>query len=119
MGRLQRHRTTDKRDMRRQTVQGTLQYPNVGRDLVGKELQHLLRNWRAQLLDLRLEDAEPKLVGGGVNIRNQPPSETRTHALLDPLQVRRALVRRDDDLAVVIDQRVESVEELFLGGVAP
>ena len=37
------------------------------------------------------------------------------HALLDALEVRRALVGRDDHLAVLIDQGVEGVEELLLG----
>ncbi len=53
-----------------------------------------------------------------MQISHQAPAEARTQALFHAFEIGRALVGGDDDLAVLIDQRVEGVEEFFLRGVA-
>ena len=81
---------------------------------MGEELHHLLRYSHAALLGLRLQDAEAQFVGRRVQIGNQPPAEARAHALLQPFEVGGRFVGGDHDLAILIDQRVEGVEEFFL-----
>ena len=65
-----------------------------------EELQHLGRDLAAELLGLRLQDAEAKLVGRRMDVRHQSPTEPRAHALLKALEVGGRLVGRDDDLPV-------------------
>jgi hypothetical protein len=46
-----------------------------------------------------------------------PPLEARLDPLLQPVDLARGAVGGDDDLLVLVDQRVERVEELVLGRV--
>jgi hypothetical protein len=50
-----------------------------------------------------------------MKIGNQPPAEPRAHPLFHAFQVGRGLIRRDHYLAVLVNQRVESVKEFLLG----
>jgi hypothetical protein len=52
-----------------------------------------------------------------VDVGHQAAVEPRLEPFLDALQVRRRLVRRDHDLAALVDEGVEGVEELLLGGL--
>jgi hypothetical protein len=54
-----------------------------------------------------------------MNISNQPPTKARAQALFHAFEIGRALVGRDDHLTVLVNQRVEGMEELFLRGVRP
>ncbi len=49
-----------------------------------------------------------------MDVGDEPPAEPRPHPLLEPLHFRRRFVGRDHDLSVLVDQRVESMEELLL-----
>jgi hypothetical protein len=49
-------------------------------------------------------------------IGDEAPAEARLHAL-SILEVARRLVRRDHHLPVLVDQRIEGVEELLLGRI--
>ena len=86
---------------------------------MGQELQHLGRDVLVELLGLRLQNAQAQLIGRRVNVGDQAPSQARAHALLHALQIARRLVGGDHHLPVLIDQRVEGMEELLLGGLAP
>src|SRR6516165_6402572 len=52
-----------------------------------------------------------------MQVGDQPPAEPRTHTFFHSFEVGRRLVGGDHNLAVLIDQRVESVEKLLLGGL--
>ncbi len=52
-----------------------------------------------------------------MNIRHQPPAEPRLHPLFHTLQIVRRFVGGNNDLAVLIHERVEGMEEFFLCAV--
>ena len=118
LGRFERDRAADQGGVGHDPVERAFQFAHVRGDLVGQELEHLGRNAGARLLGLGLENAQAQFVGRRVDVGDQAPAEPGAHALLDAFQVRGALVGRDHDLAVLIDQGVEGVEELLLGRVA-
>src|SRR3546814_9483415 len=60
-----------------------------------------------------------QLVCRRMNVGDEAPAQPRPHPLFQPLQIRRGLVGGDDDLPVLVDQRVEGVEELLLRALAP
>ena len=66
------------------------------------------------MLGLGLQDAETQLVGRRMDIGDQSPAEARAHPLFHAFEIGRRLVGRDHDLPVLVDQRVEGMEELFL-----
>ena len=65
-------------------------------------------------LGLGLQDAEPQLVVGRMQVDDQPPLQPRLDPLLEPVDLARRPVGGDDDLLLLLDQRVEGVEELLL-----
>ncbi|GBD41128.1 hypothetical protein HRbin39_00506 [bacterium HR39] len=103
--------------MMHHAVEGALQLADVAGDAPGEELGHLARHHHPHLLGLGLDDAEPQLVGGGVDVGHQPPGQPRADALLQPREVGGAAVGGNHDLASSLDQRVEGMEELLLGAV--
>ena len=111
---LQRHGPAHQGPVSDDAVECAFHLADVRGDLVGQEFQDLEGNLRAQLFAFGLQDAQAQLVGGGMDVGDQTPAQPRAHALLDALQVRRALVRRDHHLAVLVDQGVEGVKELLL-----
>ena len=58
---------------------------------------------------------QPQLVRGRMDVGHQPAVQPRPHPLLDVLQIAGRLVGGEHDLPVLLDQRVEGVEELVLG----
>ena len=74
---------------------------------MGEEFQYLLRNLDRRLLGSRLQDAEAKFIGGGMDIGDQTPAEAGPHPLLETFEVRGRLVGREHHLAVLVEQRVE------------
>ena len=107
----------DQRGMGDDAVQRALQLADIGDDLVGQELQHLGGHLRLHLLGLGLQDAQAQLIGRGMDVGHQPPAEARAHALLEPLEVVGRFVGGDHHLPVLVDQRVEGVEEFLLGRI--
>src|SRR5688500_3280865 len=112
---FQGHRMTNQGGVGGDAGQRAFQLAHVGRDAVGKELQLLVRNRHARLFGARLQDAQAQLVGGRVDVGDQTPAEAGAHALLQSFEVGRRLVGREHDLAVLVSEGVEGVEELFLG----
>ncbi len=66
------------------------------------------------MLGLLLQDAEAQFVVGRVQIDDQAALQAALDPVLQILDLARRAVGRDDDLLVLIDQRVEGVEEFFL-----
>ena len=52
-----------------------------------------------------------------MDIGNQPAIEPGNQPFLHALQIRRRFVRRNHNLAALVDQGVEGVEKFFLGGI--
>ena len=119
LGRLQRDVAADKRGVGDDPVERALELADVGDDLVGQELENLERHGGLQLVRLGLQYGEPEFVVRLVDVGHQPPAQARAHPLLHALEVRRRLVGGNDDLPVLVDQGVESVEELLLCGLSP
>ena len=82
---------------------------------MGEKFHQLLRQAQPGLLGFRLQDAEAQLVGRRVDVRNEAPAEPRAHALLEALERGWRFVGGNDDLPVLINQRVEGMEEFLLG----
>ncbi len=108
---------TDQIGMSNEAVQRALKLADIRGDLVREELGNLLRHVDFQLVSLRLQDAEAQLIAGRVNIGHQTPAEAGTKTLFQTFEAGRALVGGNDDLAVLVNQRIESMEELFLGAL--
>src|SRR3546814_10674935 len=101
------------------SLHDALPISDVGLDPGGEEVDHLHRHLGRHLLRLRLEDRMAQLVCRRMNVGDEAPAQPRPHPLFQPLQIRRGLVGGDDDLPVLVDQRVEGVEELLLRALAP
>ena len=116
---IERDRAPDQGRLRDDPVQGALELADVRGDPAGEELEHRLRDLDLLRDQRRLgpQDLEPQLVGGGVNVDDQPPAQARADPLLEAGQLARATVRRDHDLPATVDQGVEGVKELLLGGL--
>src|SRR5665213_2243389 len=99
-------------------VQGTFELADVRGDLMGEEFQHLDGDLEPAGIRLVLQDRQPQLVVRRVDVGYQAPGEARLDPLLDAFEVRGGFVGGDDDLPVMVDQGIESMEEFFLGGVA-
>ena len=84
-------------------------------DLAGDELDHVGRDRRALLLGLRAEDGDPRLEVRGREVRDEAPFEAGAEPLLQRQDGLRRPVGGQDDLLAVLVDRVERVEELFLG----
>ncbi len=65
-------------------------------------------------IGLLLQDAQTQFVVGRVQVNDQPALQARLDALLQILDLARRAVGGNHDLLVLINQRVERVEEFFL-----
>ena len=97
---------------------------DVGGDAVREELEHARRDLQVAelgriVLGLLLEDAEPQLVVGRMKVDDKARLHPARDAVLDAGNLGRRAVGRNDDLLVLIDERVERVEELLLRRVLP
>ena len=63
-------------------------------------------------LDFALQNAKAQFVIGGVQIDDQTTLQARFYAVLKVFDLARGAVCGDDDLFVLIDQRVEGVERI-------
>src|SRR5688572_5388710 len=75
---------------------------------------------QVEAVDLRLlfEDGDARFHVGRLEIGDQSPLEPIAEPLLEPWDVLRNLVRSEDNLSVRLMERVEGVEEFFLGALA-
>ena len=119
LGHVERDRSSDQRRLRHDPVQGAFQLAHIRGDAAGQEVEHRVRDhdFLRDHAGFGLQDVEPQLVRGRVDVDHQPPAQTRADPLLEAGQVGRAAVRGDHDLSPTVDQGVESVEELLLGGL--
>ena len=100
-------------------VERAFEHAHVRADAVGEELHDAGADHDARvLLQLRLglglQDAEAELVVGRVQVDDEAPLQPRADALLEAVDLARRAVGGDDDLLLLLDQRVEGVEELLL-----
>ena len=95
-----------------------LQLPDVRGHLPREEQGHVVGERDVLHLGLLLENGHAGLDVGGLDVRDQPPLEAVSQALLEVGNLLRHLVRGEDDLAPVVVERVERVEELLLGSLA-
>ena len=95
-------------------IQRTLQFTHVGGDFFGQKLKDLLRDGNGKGFSLGLQDAEAQFIGGGVNIRHQPPAQAGFQPLFHALKVAGRFIRRDNHLAILVHQRIERMEKFFL-----
>src|SRR5262249_51777152 len=72
--------------------------------------------WQAQpaQVGLRLRDAEAQFVSRRVDVGDETPAEPRAHAFLEAREVGGRFVGGNDDLPVLVNQRIEGVKEFFL-----
>jgi len=61
-----------------------------------------------------LEDRDPRLEVGRLDVGDEPPFEPRAQARLERRKLARLPIRRDDDLLAGLVQAVEGVEKLLL-----
>jgi hypothetical protein len=102
--------------------QRAFQHAHVGGDPVREELQHAVRDDEAA--ELAGGSIPPSAAGcraaariGRMQVDDQPALQAALDPVLHVLDLARRAVGRDDDLLVLVDERVEGVEELFLRAV--
>src|SRR5207245_3586381 len=66
----------------------------------------------------RLDNVQAWLDAGVLKVRYHTPLESVSQSLLEVVNLLRHLVRGEDDLAPVVVERVERVEELLLSSLA-
>ncbi len=83
--------------------------------MLGDEESDVLVEPDAVVLGLLEEDRNAHLELGRLDRDREAPAEARDQAILDPRHLAREAVARDGDLLVRLEERVERIEELFLG----
>ena len=95
--------------------QRALQLADVGLDPAGDELQHLRSGHQPLLRGLLPQDRDPGLQVRRLYVGDQPPAEPAAQPRFQVLQQLRRAIGGHHDLLLRVVQRVEGVEELFLG----
>ena len=67
--------------------------------------------------DLLLQDAEPQFIIRRMQVDDEAALQPALDPILQLLDLARRAVGGDDDLLVLVDQRVEGVKELLLRGI--
>ena len=83
-------------------------------DLVGDEQGDGFRELDALEVGLFLQDGDPGLDVGRLQVGDEPPFEPGLEALLEPGDLLGRAIARDDDLFLVVVEMVEGVEKLLL-----
>ena len=115
LGELDRDRHGAHRRVGDDPVQRALELPDVADDLAGDELDDVRRDRDGALLGLRAEDRDPGLKVRGREVGDQAPLEPASEALLEAEDPLGRPIRAEHDLLAVLVDRVERMEELFLG----
>ena len=97
--------------------EGALELADVGRHLRGHELEDLVGHLEPLALRLLAQDRDAGLEVGRLHVGDQAPLEARPHPVFEAGEVLRRDVAGDDDLLVVVVQRIEGVEERLLRAV--
>ena len=94
-----------------------LELADVGLDAAGDEVGHVVGEPHPVDLGLLLEDRDPGLEVGRLDVGDQAPLEPGAQALLDLRDLLRRAVGGEDDLLARLVEVVEGVEELLLGAL--
>src|SRR6056297_53679 len=102
--------------------QGTLEHAHVGVDPVGEEFEHAVLDLEIGLalavaFGAVLQHAEAQLVIGGMEIDDEAALQPRLDPVLEPRDLSGCAIGGDDDLLVLVHQRVEGVKEFLLRAV--
>jgi hypothetical protein len=98
-------------------AQRALEFAHVGPDPLGHEEGHFARQFDAGLLGLALQDRDARLEFRRFDRDRQAPAEARAQPFLEPFHLLRIAVGGQDDLLLTFQQRVEGMEEFFLGAL--
>ena len=82
--------------------------------MVRNVLGHVVRQVQIQQLGLALDDGNAGFKIRRLDVGGQAPLKPGAQTLLQGFDLLRGAVRRDDDLAAIVVQRVEGVEKLLL-----
>ena len=82
--------------------------------MVRNVLGHVVRQVQIQQLGLALDDGNARFKIRRLDVGGQAPLKPGAQTLLQGFDLLRGAVRRDDDLAAIVVQRVEGVEKLLL-----
>src|SRR5215216_5555756 len=94
--------------------QGPFELPDIRRDLRGDERQHLVVYLEAVHDRLLAQDGDARLEVRGLDVGYQPPLEPAHETVLQGLYVLGVPVGGDNDMLVLLVERVEGVEERLL-----
>ena len=82
--------------------------------MIRNVLGHVVRQVQIQQLGLALDDGNARFKIRRLDVGGQAPLKPGAQTLLQGFDLLRGAVRRDDDLAAIVVQRVEGVEKLLL-----
>ena len=102
---------------RDQPHERAFQLADIGTHIAGDKERDLHRQRSLLTLRLLLQDGDLGFEIGGLNVDHQAPLEARAQTVFKVLQLLGRPVGRDDDLLQAFVQRVERMEELFLGAL--
>ena len=100
-----------------QLLDGALELSDVVLDLFGDELNDVIGQVQFVIVRLALDDGDARLQVRWLDVCEEAPLEPGADPVFQVGDLLRRPVRSQDDLLLVLDQRVERVEELFLGPV--
>ena len=98
-----------------QGVEHAFEVTHAGIDSAGDVGDHLLGNLQAVVADLAAQDVAAHFLAGAFQLSQQAPLEARQQPLLHALQGHGRTVAGQDELALVLMQMVEDMEECQLG----
>ena len=115
---VDRDRLPAERGVRTQAGEHTLELADIRDDVLGQEQRNRRRKRDRLELGLALEDRDPGLDVGRLDVGDEPPLEAVPQPLLQLGDVLRHLVGRQDDLLALLVEDVERVEKLLLRPLA-
>ena len=106
-----------------QPVERAVEIAAVVGDRLGDEGQHRRRHVEAGMVEPRrrdppLQDLEPQLLVQRAHFHDQPAGKPRAHAVVQAFEIGGRAIGRDHHLTAGIDQRIERMAELRLGGLS-
>ena len=84
-------------------------------DAVGQVFDDLLRHIHAVVVQLFVDDGDPRFQIGELQIRAESPLEPGKQSLLHSLQIHRSTIRGQYDLLVILMQVIEDLKKDILG----
>src|SRR5712691_1152850 len=112
--RRQRTGSAGQRSIRHQARQRAFQFAYVGFDCPRNIFRNVVRQAEAFVLRFFLQNGDLSLEIRRLDVRDQSPLKPRAKPLLDGIDVLRQAVRGDNDLLLLLVERVEGVKKFFL-----